>query len=84
MAKHKIRLSLDPDREYEVEGPELLDLQRQGLVLSDRRATAPVERRTRARRVARATRTQTEPTSALSSTADGSSEAAQTPDSEKS
>jgi hypothetical protein len=43
MAKHTVRLTLWPDRDIEVEGPELLDLQRQGLVLPPMPAPAAVE-----------------------------------------
>lgn len=35
MAKHKVRTTMRPDVEIEVEGPELLDLQRQGLLVAD-------------------------------------------------
>lgn len=42
---HKIRTTIQPDVEIEVEGPELLDLQRQGLVLNTRATTPDGARR---------------------------------------
>lgn len=46
MAKHKIRTTMRPNDEIEVEGPEMLDLHRQGLILPPLPAPPPVEDQT--------------------------------------
>lgn len=43
MAEHKVRTTIEPDKEITVDDAELLDLQRQGLIHDPKQTKSPKE-----------------------------------------